>query len=116
MDVALVIVRSAYPLKTFATLDEAEKYAAKISKGAGRHADSELEIHYNSKVRPETPMGTGKKMMVKIPDKDEEEPVAKPWAVMVLNEGVPPGAKPCAECESPFFGDDYLCPECRDAG
>jgi len=111
-----MVVRSAYPLKTFKTLAEAEAYAKKIDGGAGKHADSELEIHWNPKVKATGSLGGKKGMSLKqvVGQADDIEEAAKPWAVMVLNETVPPGAKPCAECEQPFFGDDYICPECRE--
>lgn len=112
-----MIVRSAYVLKSFTTLDEAEKYYHKISRGAGKHSNSEMEIHYNPKARPTSNLG-GKGMasiMGTTQDDEGNDTSAKPWSVMVLNETMPPGSKPCAECEEPFFGDDYLCDLCREA-
>lgn len=113
-----MIVKSAYVLKAFATLDEAQKHYAKISRGAGRHSDSELEIHYDPKARPSANLGKKGLGSVIASSQDDEgnDTSAKPWRVMVMNESMPPGAKPCAECESPFFGDDYLCGKCRDEG
>jgi hypothetical protein len=104
-----MIVRSAYVLKAFATYDEAEKHHHKISRGAGKHSDSRLEVHYDPKARPTANLG--KQGIGAIMGTS----AAKPWRVMVMDEVMPPGAKPCAECEEPFFGDDYLCDACREA-
>lgn len=112
-----MVVRSAYVLKAFKSLGEAEEYARKISNGAGKHSDSELEIHWNPKVKPTGSLGGKKGININqvLGQAEDIEDASLPWAVMVLNEEVPPGAKPCAECEAPFFGDDYLCQGCRDA-
>lgn len=90
-----MVVRTVEPLKQELTsLKAAQEYIAKLRKGASKHKDSKMEIHYNPKK-----VKNGR------------------WNVVVIDEEVPPGARPCAECEKPFFGEytDYLCPECRES-
>jgi len=111
----MIAVRSVYALKSFATLEEAEAYAKKIQNGGGKHSYSELEIHWNPKPKPKGSL-KGPSLSAALaagPQTDEPE-TEGPWSVIVINEQTPPGAKPCAECETPFFGDDYLCPDCRE--
>jgi len=121
-----MIVRTVYTLRRCGTLDEATEYAGRISRGAGRHADSELEIQYDPKYRasPGTPAGSGFAINTKALEDmaaadeadDQEKETEGGWSVVVVNESMPPGGKPCAECDKPHFEDDFLCPDCRALG
>lgn len=117
-----IVVRTVYTLKRCASFDEAATYLGRIQKGAGRHKESEMEIQFDPKWRPDagTPAGSGvmPKGLDKLLKGEEEDELEKPapegpWTVVVVNESMPPGGKPCAECDKPHFEDDFLCGECR---
>lgn len=111
-----MIVRSAYPLKKCASLEEALEYARKINKGAGAHADSKLEIFYNKKsisLGSLKPRASALASAMNPPDEDESH--NNQWWVMVMDEDQIPGGKECAECGNSHFEDDYLCGPCRAA-
>lgn len=113
-----MVIKSAYPLKSFATMKEAQAYAKKIKQGAGKHAESDLEIHWNKKNHKKVGLkgagalgsfaqGTGI-------EGDEIDDTLQ-WMVVVINEDPIPGGTECAECTATHFEDDYLCPDCREA-
>lgn len=112
-------VRTVYTLKRVASYDEAVDYMTRIQKGAGRHKESDMEIQYDPKWRPDagTPVGAGVGVkgldkLLKGEEVPEEEPTGA-WSVVVVNETMPPGGKPCADCDKPHFEDDFLCSACR---
>lgn len=119
-----MVVRTVYTLKRLSSFDEAHDYAARIQKGAGRHKESELEIQYDPKWRANagTPSGSGvaikglQDMLAGDEAKAPEEEPDGAWMVVVVNESLPPGGKPCAECDKAHFEDDFLCPDCRALG
>lgn len=114
---SMIPVRTVRLLKALPSLDEAQKYAHKIQHGGGRNSYFDLEIHWNPKPKPKGSLGgIGAGASAILAQQSDDEPETEgPWEVVVVNEQTPPGAKPCAECETPFFGDDYLCDECRKA-
>lgn len=96
-------------------------YVEKIQKGAGKHADSVIEIHYNKKAKPLGSLGGGNAIQKHLMQmggqpQEEEEVTEGPWCIMVMDEDVIPGGAICAECEKTHFNfNDFLCPECREA-
>lgn len=98
-------------------MKEAQEYIRKINGGAGKHADSELEIHWNKKAHKKVGLTAPKSVggvFTQLPAKDDDEiDDSLQWIVVVVNEDMIPGGVQCAECGSTHFEDDYLCGECR---
>jgi hypothetical protein len=113
-----MIVRSVYPLKSFASLKEAQTHVRKVNGGAGVHADSKLEIHWNKKAKKKVPLkgpSGAHGVFTQVQQQDDDVDESLQWVVVVVDSDMIPGGSTCAECEKVHFADDYLCPDCRES-
>jgi hypothetical protein len=111
-------IRSVYPLKSFASMKEAQVYVRKIKAGTSKHSDSQLEIHWNKKAHKKASLSAPKSVsgvFTQLPPQADEVDDSLQWVVVVVNEDPIPGGVECAECSNTHFEDDYLCPDCRAA-